>query len=227
MAIFLCIETSTVNCSVALFEGNKLLSLKESSNGYQHAELLHSFIQHALIENKIEKPDAIIIGMGPGSYTGLRIGTATAKGLCFAWNIPLIAVDSLQTIAYAVLDKKLISENDLICPLTDARRMEVYTAFYNNYGKKITEVKAEIITENFFSEMSEKKIYFAGDGLEKCKSVLKNKNAYFIEDVLPSAKFLIHSGIEYFNSQTFEDLAYFEPYYLKEFLSTPAKKNLL
>jgi tRNA threonylcarbamoyladenosine biosynthesis protein TsaB len=227
MAIFLCIETSTVNCSVALFENKNLLSLKENNDGYQHAELLHSFIQQILIEHKIKKPDAIILGKGPGSYTGLRIGTAAAKGLCFAWNIPLIAADSLQSIAYSILDKKIISENDLICPLIDARRMEVYTAFYNNFGKRITDVKAEIITTQSFVEFNGKKIYFAGNGLEKCKTVLNNDNANFIEGILPSAKFLINQGIEFFNSQIFENLAYFEPYYLKEFLSTSAKKNLL
>ncbi|CAG0985937.1 MAG: tRNA (adenosine(37)-N6)-threonylcarbamoyltransferase complex dimerization subunit type 1 TsaB [Bacteroidetes bacterium] len=226
MAFFLCIETSTTNCSVALFENNNLVAIKESANGYQHAEWLHSFIQEIITSYPIEKPDAIIVGKGPGSYTGLRIGVAAAKGLCFAWNIPLIAADSLQTLACAVLNSVKISKNDLICPLTDARRMEVYTAFYNHFGERITDIAAKIITENSFSEeLKNRKIYFAGDATGKCEPILKNKHAKFIHSLLPSAKYLINEGLKKYTTQQFENMAYFEPFYLKEFVSTTAKKT--
>ena len=226
--IILGIETATKICSVAVSKGKKLLALREEGGEYSHAEKLNSFIEDCLKQAKIsmQQIDAVAVSKGPGSYTGLRIGVSTAKGLCYALNKPLISVDTLQAMAL-----KMKSENtdvDLYCPMLDARRMEVYTAFYNQKNEKVEEISAKIIDEQSFNEeLKTKKVIFFGDGAEKCKEVLaNNSNAVFSDNGLPSAQFINEIASEKLENNQLEDVAYFEPYYLKDFIATTAKKLL-
>ncbi|MDN3674814.1 tRNA (adenosine(37)-N6)-threonylcarbamoyltransferase complex dimerization subunit type 1 TsaB [Flavobacterium branchiarum] len=223
MAYILNIETATKNCSVALANEGEIILCKEiSDEGYSHAERLHVFIEECIQEAGISFQDlvAIAVSQGPGSYTGLRIGVSAAKGLCFALEIPLIAVDTLQSLA----SQAKISDG-LIVPMLDARRMEVYSAVFNAKFEKQREILAEIITENSFEEFNET-LYFVGDCAEKCKAVLTKENFIFLEDIkYPSAKEMsIISYDKYKKSDTI-DVAYFEPYYLKDFIITTSKKQ--
>ena len=217
MAIILNIETATTNCSVSLSKDGEILVLKEdNSSGYSHAETLHVFIDDVFKEAKIKPSaiDVIAVSKGPGSYTGLRIGVSTAKGLCFALNKPLIATDTLEALANQII----ISNDGFIVPMLDARRMEVYSAIYNSNLELAREIKAEILNEESFEELLEKsKVYFIGNGVEKTKTLIQHPNAVFVEGQLPSAKEMSKlSEIKYKKSDT-EDVAYFEPYYLKDF----------
>ncbi len=228
MTLILGIETSTKICSVAVSDGEQLLTLKEEGGEYSHAEKLNGFIDAVLKEVKVDisQLDAVAVSKGPGSYTGLRIGVSTAKGLCYALNKPLISVDTLQAMA-----QKMEEENtnfDLYCPMIDARRMEVYTALYNQKNEQIKPIEAKIIDENsFIEELSNNKIVFFGDGAEKCKEVLSsNSNASFSKEGLPSAEYINKLAYKKFQDEQFEDVAYFEPYYLKDFIATTAKKLL-
>ena len=218
------IETSTKNCSVSLGLNGKLLALKEINNGnYSHAEKLHPFIASLLMEANINYKDlkAIAVSKGPGSFTGLRIGVSTAKGLCFALNIPLIAIDSLKILANSITIKK-----GFIIPLIDARRMEVYTSVYTFKFKQLAPIEAIIVDKNSFQEYLNKDlVYFVGDGGKKLKTICSHKNARFNATLLPSSRDMIKlSYKKYKNGQT-EDIAYFEPFYLKDFLITKAKKS--
>ncbi len=222
MLYILNIETATKNCSVALAkEGQTIICKEIAEEGYSHAERLHVFIEEIIKESGIGFFDlnAIAVSQGPGSYTGLRIGVSAAKGLCFALNIPLIAVDTLQVLASQA---KLT--DGLLIPMLDARRMEVYSAIFNSKLEKQREVQAEIITENSFETISDT-IYFLGDCLEKCQSVLVKPNFVFLEEIqYPSAKEMGALSYKKFQKKEFEDLAYFEPYYLKDFMITTSKK---
>jgi tRNA threonylcarbamoyladenosine biosynthesis protein TsaB len=186
---------------------------------------LNSFIADICKEagKKLSDIDAVAVSKGPGSYTGLRIGVSAAKGFCFSLNIPLISVDTLQAMA-----KSQNHQNVFFCPMIDARRMEVYTALYDAEGNKIEDISAKIIDENSFEkELKANKIIFFGDGAEKCRVVLEsNPNAIFIENVHPSAKYVNELALEKYNNKEFEDLAYFEPFYLKDFIATTPKKLL-
>lgn len=222
MAIILNIETATTNCSVSLSKDGEILVLKEdNSSGYSHAETLHVFIDDVFKEAKIKPSaiDAIAVSKGPGSYTGLRIGVSTAKGLCFALNKPLIATDTLEALA-----NQITSNDGFIVPMLDARRMEVYSAIYNSNLELAREIKAEILNEESFKELLEKsKVYFIGNGVEKTKTLIQHPNAVFVEGKLPSAKEMSKlSEIKYKKSDT-EDVAYFEPYYLKDFVALKKK----
>ncbi len=209
------IETATKNCSVSLAKNGETILCKEmAEQGYSHAERLHVFIEEILKETGIKFQDlkAIAVSKGPGSYTGLRIGVSAAKGFCYALDIPLISVDTLQVLA-----KQVVVENGLIVPMIDARRMEVYSAVFDANHNKIMEVQAEILTENSYLEMTEA-IYFIGDCQEKCKTVLLKDNFHFLpEIVFPSAKEMSGLSYEKFLKNNFEDVAYFEPFYLKDF----------
>ena len=220
------LETSSKNCSVAISDGEELLCLcEEISENYKQSESLHTFVQWALegAEIALKDLDAISLGKGPGSYTGLRIGAASAKGFCFGLDIPLIAVESLETMIETSLNKGY----DYIIPLIDARRMEVYTAnFDGNSGKRITETEAMILEENSFQNYADKKVIFVGDGAKKAKEILQLKNAHFDESIYPSAKFLIKKSAEKYVAKDFEDIAYFEPFYLKDFHGVKKKKLL-
>jgi|ERR1700757_842098 len=217
----LCIETATTICSVCITADDKILAHKEINNGFSHAENLHVFIQDVLKEANlsINQLNAVAISKGPGSYTGLRIGVSTAKGLCYALQIPLISIDTLQSMAYAIASTK--KEDALYCPMLDARRMEVYCAIYDKNVETITPVNALVVDEKSIDIFNlNKTIYFFGDGMPKVKQLLQNNNkALFIEDVVPSAKNMATLAFTKFLKKTFEDVAYFEPFYLKEFFT--------
>ena len=217
MGVILCIETATTNCSVALGKEGKLLALKEDySDNYSHAERLHLFIDEILKENNLAPGDleAVAVSKGPGSYTGLRIGVSAAKGLCFSLDIPLISVATLTSLAGQV-DKQA---GDYIIPLLDARRMEVYTAGFDSAYNSVFGTRAEILDENSFSEYLEKgKVTFIGNGVEKFQNICDHSNAQFILGKLPSAAEMVALASEKFEKKDFEDVAYFEPYYLKDF----------
>lgn len=223
MTYILNIETATKNCSVSLAKNGKTIVLKELNSGeYSHAEKLHEFIKQVVDEAGIELEElkAVAVSKGPGSYTGLRIGVSAAKGLCFALDIPLISVNTLQVLALSIS----ISEG-VVIPLLDARRMEVYSAVFNSENESLREVKAEIISEDSFKEyLNKQKVYFVGDGVEKCKGIITHKNAIFIDDKLPSANEMSILSFEKLKNKNFEDVAYFEPYYLKEFVAIKPKK---
>jgi tRNA threonylcarbamoyladenosine biosynthesis protein TsaB len=216
------IETATKNCSVSVAKDGITILCKEIAEiGYSHSERLHVFIEDVLKKCHITFNDlsAIAVSQGPGSYTGLRIGVSAAKGLCFGLGIPLISVATLQVLASCVT-----IDNGFIIPMIDARRMEVYSAIFDSKQKKIRETEAEIIDENSFSEISET-IYFVGDCNDKCKTVLTKTNFVFLDDIVyPSAKQMSALSFVKFSKSQFEDVAYFEPFYLKDFLATTSKK---
>jgi tRNA threonylcarbamoyladenosine biosynthesis protein TsaB len=222
LAYILNIETATKNCSVALAKDGKTIISKEiAEEGYSHAERLHVFIEETVKEGGVTFQDlsAVAVSQGPGSYTGLRIGVSAAKGLCFALNIPLIAVDTLQVLA----SQAKISKG-FIVPMLDARRMEVYSAIFNSNFDKIRSVEAEIITEDSFQDFQET-LYFVGDCAEKCKAVLTKQNFIFLEEIkYPSAKEMSSISFDKYKKNDTEDVAYFEPYYLKDFMITASKK---
>ncbi|MBF8457947.1 tRNA (adenosine(37)-N6)-threonylcarbamoyltransferase complex dimerization subunit type 1 TsaB [Kaistella sp. G5-32] len=219
------IETSSKNCSVAISDGEELLCLcEEVSENYKQSESLHTFVQWALEGAKItlQDLDAISLGKGPGSYTGLRIGASSAKGFCFGLEIPLIAVNSLETMIEPFLNKGY----DLIIPLIDARRMEVYCAnFDGKSGEILTETEAKILDGSSFQELEGKKIIFVGDGAKKAKEILQFSTAEFDDTIFPSAKYLIKKASDKFHKKEFEDVAYFEPFYLKDFQGVKKKKS--
>jgi tRNA threonylcarbamoyladenosine biosynthesis protein TsaB len=216
------IETATKNCSVALAKEGKTILCKEiAEEGYSHAERLHVFIEEIIKEAGITFQDlsAIAVSQGPGSYTGLRIGVSAAKGLCFALDIPLIAVDTLKVLA----SQATVSDG-LIIPMLDARRMEVYSAIFSPIFENKRAVQAEIITENSFADLGEN-LYFVGDCVEKCKTVLTKENFIFLEEIkYPSAKEMSFLSFEKYKKNNIVDVAYFEPYYLKDFMMTVSKK---
>ncbi|MFV8361958.1 tRNA (adenosine(37)-N6)-threonylcarbamoyltransferase complex dimerization subunit type 1 TsaB [Flavobacterium sp. ZT3P35] len=222
MSYILNIETATKNCSVALAKEGKTIFYKEiAEEGYSHAERLHVFIEEIIKEVGITLQDlsAVAVSQGPGSYTGLRIGVSAAKGLCYALNIPLIAIDTLQALA-----SQVTISNGLIIPMIDARRMEVYSAVFSPNLEQKREVLAEIITENSFENLQET-LCFVGDCAEKCKSVLTKENYIFLDEIVyPSAKEMSFLSFEKFKKSDTVDVAYFEPYYLKDFMITTPKK---
>ncbi|MHB0753861.1 tRNA (adenosine(37)-N6)-threonylcarbamoyltransferase complex dimerization subunit type 1 TsaB [Polaribacter sp. M15] len=224
MSIILNIETSTKNCSVSIAKNGEILAIKELNNGkYSHAEVLHPFIVDVLKEAnlKTEAIDAVAVSKGPGSYTGLRIGVSAAKGLCFAFDKPLIAIDTLTALSHAIAIDK-----GIIIPMIDARRMEVYAAVYNQNHQQIREIKAEIIDESSFADYLEKdKVYFLGDGSTKCKPIVNHKNAVFVDDKFPSAKQMAILSFDKYKKSDTENVAYFEPFYLKDFVVIPEKKK--
>lgn len=218
MAVILCLETATTNCSVALSVDGKTLAIQEENNKkFSHSEKLHVFIEQVLQDSQIEKGqlDAIAVSKGPGSYTGLRIGVSAAKGLCFSLDIPLLSVPTLEVLAQQVNEK-----DGNIIPLLDARRMEVYSAVYNCEKIKIRDTRAEILTSESFSEYLEvQKTIFLGDGAEKFKSLCKHPNAIFLDDRVPSAGDMAKLAEAKYKISDIENIAYFEPFYLKEFLA--------
>jgi tRNA threonylcarbamoyladenosine biosynthesis protein TsaB len=225
MALRLYIETSTTNCSVCLANDEEILYFKEENDkNYSHSEKLHVFIKEAYETAQIKPEDisAVVVGKGPGSYTGLRIGVSTAKGLCFASEKELIAIESLEILAHSIKIEK-----GVIISLLDARRMEVYSAVYNPNYEQIRETKAEIITEESFSDyLAKGKVHFIGTGAEKCKGVITHENAVFYDEIyFPSAKQMIAIGMDKHKKNDIEDVAYFEPYYLKDFVGAKPKKK--
>lgn len=217
MTYILNIETATKNCSVSLAKNGETILCKEiAEQGYSHAEKLHVFIEEIVNEANLNFSEikAVAVSKGPGSYTGLRIGVSAAKGLCYALQIPLISIDTMQVLA------KKANVDGLVVPMIDARRMEVYSAIFDKNHNKIKEVEAEILTENSYQDFDQT-IYFVGDCQEKCKTVLVKDNFKFLpEIVFPSANEMSQLSFEKFQNNDFEDVAYFEPFYLKDFMLT-------
>lgn len=226
MPFILNIETGTDVCSVALAKNGKLLAVAESSQGMEHSKLLSPFIEKVLNEQGITTAqlDAVAVSEGPGSYTGLRIGVATAKGICYGADKPLIAVNSLQSLAMLAIEEK--PNVDLLCPMIDARRMEVYTALLDTSGTFTSDVIAQIVDEQSYADLLERKrIAFFGNGAKKCKAVIASPNATFLT-IQHSAKGMIQLSADKFQNKKFVDTAYFEPFYLKDFVVTRSKKRL-
>ena len=235
MALILSIETGTDICSVALANDGELMALRESDEGRDHAKKVALFVDELLRETGVQPSDldAIAVGKGSGSYTGLRIGVSFAKGMCYALDIPLIAIgslDALTEVAREDYDAGILDIEEeewakaKLCPLVDARRMEVYAEVFDNEGKALTDVVAEVVTEDSFKEWRKDKFVIFGNGAKKCTELLSD--AIFV-DIAPSARGIVRLAEESFKAQKFEDLAYFEPFYLKEFLVIPSKKKLL
>ena len=218
MAYILNIETSTTNCSVSLFNDLELIDcLEENTQDYSHSKSLHVFIDSVLKNSKLKPKDlsAISVSKGPGSYTGLRIGVASAKGLCFALDIPLISIETLKILS------ENISNKGIAIPCLDARRMEVYSAVFNNKNERIRDTRAEILNEDIFNKyLSVDKVYFIGNANKKIKEIIAHKNARFIDDVLPSSRQMGALSFNKFKNNQFEDLNNFEPLYLKDFIGT-------
>jgi tRNA threonylcarbamoyladenosine biosynthesis protein TsaB len=219
------IETATAACSVALAKDGNVLGFKQVNGRNLHAEVITRFIEEIIAGAgfSYNNLDAIAVSCGPGSYTGLRIGISTAKGLCFALDKPLIAVETLAAMVegVAAMDEYSNQTDLLLCPMIDARRMEVYTAVFDMNGERIKPTSAEIVDENSFADtLQNNKVLFFGDGAEKCFNVLKaNPNALHLPDFLNSATHLTKKAAEKFNNGEFKDVAYFEPYYLKDFIA--------
>lgn len=222
MAYILSIETSTTNCSVSLsFEGETLVLKEDYDNNYSHAERLHVYIDQVLKQADIisSQLDAIAVSKGPGSYTGLRIGVSAAKGLCFALGKPLIAISTLEALSHQVKTKE-----GIIIPMLDARRLEVYSAIFDNGYNRLRETQAQVLNEDSFkSYLEDSKVTFIGNGVSKTKGLINHKNAIFIEDKLPSANEMSQLAYSKYKKNDIEDVAYFEPYYLKDFVALKPK----
>ncbi len=219
MALILLIESATKSCSVSLSSENKIIACEEEVNEqYSHAEKLTVFITELFKTQDftIKDLDAVAVSKGPGSYTGLRISVSTAKGLCYALDIPLISVSTLKAMAFGMAQKE---KSDLYCPMIDARRMEVYNAFYNSTNKEIRGIQADIIEACSYQKELDKKVLFFGDGAEKCKQMIQHPNARFIDGFFPSSKDMLEIANEKFAEKDFEDVVYFEPFYLKDFVA--------
>ena len=217
------IETATTVCSVALAQDGNVLAYKEINVRNVHAEVITVFIEELfkVTGKHYHDLDAIAVSCGPGSYTGLRIGISTAKGLCFALDKPLIAIETLEAMVYGLIGQGEIDNNILLCPMIDARRMEVYTALFDGLGNRISPTSAVIVDENSFSDMlKSNKIIFFGDGADKCEETLGAiENAKFLKNFTTSARSLTKRALEKYEQKSFEDVAYFEPYYLKDFIA--------
>ena len=236
-ALIIHIETATDICSVAISRGEKLLALKESAAERNHASLLSTYIRECMKEagTNYDELDAVAVSKGPGSYTGLRIGVSTAKGLAYARDKKLLSCGTLENMAHAALENKELaslvekySKKLLLCPMLDARRMEVYSAFYDTDLKLRREVAADIIDESSYrSLLEEGPVVFFGNGAPKCREMLQHKNAHFVEELNPSAAAMIRPVLEREKRSEYENVAYFEPYYLKDFVATIPKKKVL
>lgn len=223
MTNLLCIESSTSICSVALVNNGELIGLEEIQDKNAHSARLTVLIEKILNDNnlKIDQLNAIVISRGPGSYTGLRIGASVAKGLCYALNIPLIAVSTLQAMALQTTKVLHISSQEdwVIIPMIDARRMEVFSAIYDCKGEELREVKAEIITADSFRDIHSN-IVICGDGATKCRHLFENDQRFiFMDKLLASAAWMVPLAWESFLKESFENTAYFEPFYLKDFIA--------
>lgn len=234
MALILCIETGTDICSVGLSRDGELVSLRESDEGRDHAKRVGVFVDELLRETGIapDELDAIAVGMGPGSYTGLRIGVSFAKGMCYGLQIPLVAVGSLDALAEVAIEDNeagILDVKDwndaVLCPMVDARRMEVYTRLFNAAGEPLSEVSAEIVTEESFAEWRKgRQLVIFGNGAAKCREILPD--ATYV-NITPSARGLARLAEQRLQEGKTEDIAYFEPFYLKDFIVIPSKKKLL
>lgn len=229
MSCILHIETSTEVCSVSASQDGASIFSKEDFNGPSHAVVLGVFVDEALsfIDNHAIPLDAVAVSCGPGSYTGLRIGVSMAKGICYGRNIPLIAIPTPEVMTVPVLLFQDLPEDALLCQMIDARRMEVYAAIYDRALKVKREISADIIDENSYSEfLAEHPVYFFGNGAAKCREKITHPNAHFIENIHPLAKWMFPLAERAMAEKDFKDVAYFEPFYLKEFVASTPKKLL-
>ena len=216
----LCIETATEICSVALLQDDKLIALRENHEGNAHASQITLLIEAVMKDANIELKnlDAIAVSKGPGSYTGLRVGVSTAKGLCYALDIPLLAINTLESLAHETIKNNNIQKANF-CAMLDARRMEVYCAVFDNQMNSVKKTEAKIIDENSFANLLEiSEVYFFGNGSAKCKNIFTHPNAKFIDDIKCSAINMNDIAQKLFLEKQFEDVAYFEPFYLKDFV---------
>lgn len=235
MAYFLIIETATEVCSVALARDGQIIDLEESGEGQNHARLVSVFTEKLLSRNgmRASQLSAVAVSKGPGSYTGLRIGVSTAKGICFASHIPLVAVGTLEAMARHVAKnhQEYGINGDLpvlYCPMIDARRMEVFSMLINQEGKILRPISAEIVGKEFLAEeLLTHQVVFFGNGAAKCANVLASPHAIFAGNIRASAKYMVDLVWEAYNKKHFEDVAYFEPFYLKDFVATVSKKSTL
>ena len=229
MSKILNIETSTTVCSVSISENGTCKCFRENFNGNNHSELIGVFVQEVLAEAglKPQDLDAVALSIGPGSYTGLRIGTSFAKGLCYGTDIPLITIPTLKIIAQNAKEKYNIEDDALLCPMIDARRMEVYCCVYDSKLNEVHATEPQIIDENSFADiLKDKKVYFFGNGAAKCKQYITSENAIFLDEVYPLATSMIALSEEAFAKNDFADVAYFEPFYLKAAHVTMPKNQL-
>ena len=227
MACILHIETSTDTCSVAVSQDGLNIYDMADTEGRNHAVVLADFVRDTLsfADSHAIPVDAVAISKGPGSYTGLRIGVSLAKGVCFARQIPLIAVDTLKVLCVPLLLRESLPENALLCPMIDARRMEVYCALYNRALRTVQDTKALVVDENSFREVLDSQpVAFIGRGSTKCRDVIKHENALFFDDVRPLAKNMLPLAEMKLMKNEIEDTAYFEPFYLKEFVAGVSTK---
>jgi tRNA threonylcarbamoyladenosine biosynthesis protein TsaB len=232
--MILCLETSTLICSVALCDDNGVVALRESGENKSHASQLTVFIGELLAEAglRVGNLDAVAVSKGPGSFTGLRIGVSTAKGLAYAGSIPLIGIETTLSMFHGIdetIRKKYgTGKTSLFVPMLDARRMEVYYSILTSEGKSIKGISAEIIDESSFSDIPENVMMLIfGDGASKCKQVLKRQNTVFADEFRISAAYMYEPAIKSLRERRFEDIAYFEPFYLKDFITSRPKKNIL
>jgi tRNA threonylcarbamoyladenosine biosynthesis protein TsaB len=230
MASILHLETSTKVCSVALSQDGNIIFSKADIHGPSHAVQIGLFVDEALkvVEEKGLKLDAVSVSSGPGSYTGLRIGVSMAKGISYGLGVKLIAIPTLELLADQVKQTMALPDDALICPMLDARRMEVYTALYDASGKCIEPTNALIVDENSFTgNLENHPIWFVGDGADKCQTKIKSDHAHFEGKMYPLAEAMMPLAEKAFRVGRFEDVAYFEPFYLKEFVTTVSKKQMI
>ena len=230
MSCILNIETSTNVCSVAVSQDGSCIFNKEDHEGPNHAVILGVFVQEALsfIDSHAIPLDAVAVSCGPGSYTGLRIGLSMAKGICYGRDVKLIAIPTLELMCVPLLlGEKISEENALLCPMIDARRMEVYSQFFDRALNEVRSINADIVESNTYDDiLAQQPVYFFGNGAEKCHEVLTHHNAHIIEGIVPLAKNMYPLAEKRMANEQFEDVAYFVPFYLKDFVAKEAKKLL-
>jgi tRNA threonylcarbamoyladenosine biosynthesis protein TsaB len=230
--MIICLETATNLCSVALCSNEGLVSLRESHDTKSHASMITVFIDEILKEQglKVRDLEAIAVSRGPGSYTGLRIGVSAAKGIAYASSLPLIGIDTTLSMFMGFKEKYLSTivnpENAFFCPMLDARRLEVYCAVYDYSGKVVNKISAEVITEDSFRDIPEsEKIFFFGNGADKCRDIIKRKNSYFNSEFVISAAHMLVPAYQSLMAIDFQDIAYFEPFYLKDFITSKPRNS--
>src|ERR1035437_374955 len=234
MALILNIETSTEVCSVAIARNGSVILSRNNLSGQNHAMLVTVFINELLVESNLtmEQFDAIAVSGGPGSYTGLRIGVSVTKGLCYASRLPMIAITSLEAMAHHVITNRKNFQypetgNTLFCPMIDARRMEVYTSFYDSNGVQIREIQADIIDhQSYLPYLENNTVFFFGNGAAKCRNAISHPHAIFIDGIITTAENMVSLAERDFKLQKFVDVAYYEPFYLKDFVATIPVKNI-
>ena len=228
MARILYLETSTSLCSTALSEEGHIVATKESDLPRAHAAMTAPYVREVLGTLSVSDCDAVCVSKGPGSFTGLRVGVSTAKGLCFGSGIPLLSVGTLETLYWQAVTEKLLPEGcRYVVPMIDARRMEVYTAVFSPSGEPLTEVRPQVVEADTFAPLlAEGPVLFIGDGALKCREVLVSENAFF-HGCCPKASSMLIPAERAFQEKRFEDVAYFEPFYLKEFIATVSRKRLI